>query len=251
MKTILVTGGSGVLGRALLPALEGLADVRVLSRHADPRPAFRQGDLQTGAGLAEALRGVDTVLHAASQPSRPRADIEMTGVLLAAAREAGVRHVVYVSIVGCDQVRAFPYYRAKTHSEALVAAGGVPFTVVRATQFHEFVAFMLSRLTRAPLLPLPGLPLQPIDIHAAAAGVARVALGDPQGRAPDLVGPQVITLPELARTWADATGARTRLVPIPAARRFTPLTRPDLSGVGRTWAQWLEQEATRPNPYAG
>lgn len=137
MKTILVTGGSGVLGRALLPALEG---------------------------------------------------------------RAGVRHVVYVSIVGCDQVRAFPYYRAKTQAEALVAAGGVPFTVVRATQFHEFVAFLLSRLTRAPLLPLPGLPLQPVDVHAAAAGVAQVALGDPQGRAPDLVGPQVLPLPELARS---------------------------------------------------
>ncbi|GAA5440206.1 hypothetical protein ACFQDE_08050 [Deinococcus caeni] len=79
----------------------------------------------------------------------------------------------------------------------------VPFTVVRAAQFHEFVAFMLSRLTRAPLLPLPGLPLQPVDVHAAAA------------------------------------------------RRFTPLTRPDLGGVGRTWAQWLAQEATRPTPYAG
>ncbi|WP_158235856.1 SDR family oxidoreductase [Deinococcus sp. UR1] len=251
MKTILVTGGSGVLGRALLPALEGRADVRVLSRHADSRPAFRPGDLQTGAGLAEALRGVDTVIHAASQPSRPQADIEMTGVLLAAAREAGVRHVVYVSIVGCDRVQAFPYYRAKTHSEALVAAGGVPFTVVRATQFHEFVAFMLSRLTRVPLLPLPGLPLQPVDVHAAAAQIAQVALDAPQGRAADLVGPQVLALPELARSWADATGARTRVLPVPAARRFTPLTRPDLGGVGRTWAQWLAQEAARPNPYAG
>ena len=249
MTTILVTGGSGVLGRALLPALEGRADVRVLSRHADPRPAFRQGDLQTGAGLAEALHSVDTVIHAASQPSRPQADVEMTGVLLAAAREAGVRHVVYVSIVGCDQVRAFPYYRAKTQTEALVAAGGMPFTVVRATQFHEFVAFMLSRLTRAPLLPLPGL--QPVDVHAAAAQIAQVALGAPRGRAPDIVGPQVIPLPELARTWADATGVRTRVLPVPAARRFTPLTRPDLSGVGRTWGQWLTQEAARPNPYAG
>lgn len=234
MTTMLMTGGSGVLGRALTHTLEGRADVRVLSRHADPRPAFRQGDLQTGAGLAEALRGVDTVIHAASQPSRPQADVEMTGVLLAAAREAGVRHVVYVSIVGCDQVRAFPYYRAKTQVEALVTAGGVPFTVVRATQFHEFVAFMLSRLTRAPLLPLPGLPLQPVDVHAAATQIAQVALGAPQGRAPDIVGPQVIPLPELARTWADATGARTRILPVPAARRFTPLTRPDLSGVGRT-----------------
>ena len=251
MTTMLVTGGSGVLGRALTHTLEGRTDVRVLSRHADPRPAFRQGDLQTGAGLAEALRGVDTVIHAASQPSRPQADVEMTGVLLAAAREAGVRHVVYVSIVGCDQVRAFPYYRAKTQVEALVTAGGVPFTVVRATQFHEFVAFMLSRLTRAPLLPLPGLPLQPVDVHAAATQIAQVALGAPQGRAPDIVGPQVIPLPDLARTWADATGARTRILPVPAARRFTPLTRPDLSGVGRTWAQWLTQEAARPNPYAG
>lgn len=251
MTTILVTGGSGVLGRALTPALEGRADVRVLSRHADPRPAFRQGDLQTGAGLADALRGMDTVIHAASQPSRPQADLDMTGVLLAAAKAAGVRHLLYVSIVGCDQVRAFPYYRAKTQAEALVAAGGVPFTVVRAAQFHEFVAFMLSRLTRAPLLPLPGLPLQPVDVHAAAAQIAAVSLGAPQGRAPDIVGPQVIPLPELARTWAAATGARTRVLPVPAARRFTPLTRPDLSGVGRTWAQWLAQEAARPNPYAG
>ncbi|GGK96979.1 SDR family oxidoreductase [Deinococcus radiotolerans] len=251
MNTILVTGGSGVLGRALLPTLEGRADVRVLSRHADPRPTYRQGDLSSGAGLADALRGVSTVIHAASQPSRPQADVDMTGVLLAAAREAGVRHLVYVSIVGCDQVRAFPYYRAKTQVEALIAGSGVPCTVVRATQFHEFVAFMLSRLTRAPLLPLPGLPLQPVDVYAAAQQIAQVALGAPQGRAPDIVGPQVLPLPELARTWADATGARTRVLAVPAARRFTPLTRSDLSGVGRTWAEWLAQEATRPNPYAG
>ncbi|WP_412028320.1 SDR family oxidoreductase [Deinococcus yunweiensis] len=251
MTTVLVTGGSGVLGRAIVPVLRGSgADVRVLSRRADGSPGECRGDLLTGDGLAQALSGVSTVIHAASQPSHPAADVTMTRTLLDAARAAGVGHLVYVSIVGCDQVRALPYYRAKTQAEALVAAGGVPFTVIRATQFHEFVAFLLSRAARWPLLPLPALPMQPVEVGAAAQQVAGVALGAPLGRAPDVVGPAVLTLPELARTWSAATGRPLRTLPLPVGQLFTPLIRPELPGVGRSWADWLAQQSTRPNAYA-
>jgi len=138
MTTVLVTGGAGVLGRPVVARLrERGADVRVLSRRAGGEPGRVQGDLETGTGLVEAVAGVDVIVHCASAGDwlRPQRDVVQTRNLLAAVGPARP-HIVYVSIVGVDRIR-FGYYRAKLECERMIAASGLPWTVLRATQFHE------------------------------------------------------------------------------------------------------------------
>ncbi len=157
---ILVTGGTGTLGREVVAQLrESGHRARVLSRKPGDGEDWIQGDLATGAGLEKAVIGIDAVLHAASATIQPwklrETDVVGTRRLLAMAREAGVRHVVYISIVGIDGV-AYPYYRYKVAAEAVVREGIVPWSILRATQFHTLMEFFLSGFTR-----LPGLATVP------------------------------------------------------------------------------------------
>jgi uncharacterized protein YbjT (DUF2867 family) len=135
---ILVTGGTGVLGSKVVERLRtaGLGP-RILSHSG--RPGTIQGDLLTGEGLEEAVRGVDTIVHCASSPFRKthQTDVEGTGRLLQAASRAGVSHVVYISIVGIDRVQSYPYYRVKLETERLIEGSPIPHTILRATQFHD------------------------------------------------------------------------------------------------------------------
>ena len=151
--TVLITGGTGALGPHLVDAMSSAGhDVRVVSRQSSPPSAvpgvtWVAGDLASGAGLRAAVRNVDVVVHAASDPRRARAvDVEGTRRLTQAARAAGVSHLVYVSIVGVDAI-PLGYYQRKLEAEALVEASGVPWTILRATQFHSFVAYLLTLFT--------------------------------------------------------------------------------------------------------
>ncbi|PAX85109.1 SDR family oxidoreductase, partial [Streptomyces albidoflavus] len=140
MTTILVTGGTGKLGRPLVARLrEDGQDVRVLSRRDPHHPV----DLRKGQGLDAALAGVGTVVHCASSPMG--GDAEAAGNLLAAAGRAGVEHLVYISIVGVDQV-PYPYYRVKHQVERMAEESGIGWTVLRATQFHDLVRSVLRAL---------------------------------------------------------------------------------------------------------
>jgi uncharacterized protein YbjT (DUF2867 family) len=247
MRPILVTGGTGTLGRPLLAELAGAgAPLRVLSRRPRPRPGgppveWVTGDLATGRGLGEAVRGVGVVVHCATNPIRPRrVDVEGTRRLLAAARAAGSPHLAYVSIVGIDRV-PFRYYRAKLAAERLVQAAGLPWTVLRATQFHDLLHLGLAALARLPVLPLPrGWRFQPVDTGEVAGRLAALALGEPAGRVPDLGGPQVLAVEELARGYLQAAGRRRPLLPLPvpgaAARGFRAAGHADGR---RTWAEFL------------
>ena len=148
--TILVTGGTGTLGRPTVERLRAAGhDVRILSR--TPGPDRVVGDVTTGAGLAEAMRGVDTVLHLAT--SAGKKDPRQTQNVVDAARAAGVTHLVYISIVGVD-VNPYPYYRAKLESEQIIERSGIPFTILRATQFHDFIAMFLRLQRRLPFIAL-------------------------------------------------------------------------------------------------
>ncbi|HEY3682805.1 MAG TPA: NAD(P)H-binding protein [Streptosporangiaceae bacterium] len=221
MKRVLVTGGTGVLGREVVTRLAG-ADVRVLSRKENPRvpdgvTAVR-GDLGTGDGLAAAVAKADVIVHAASNAGfgDAFADVASTGKLLDAARAAGgAPHLVYVSIVGVDRAR-YGYYRAKHAAERLVEESGLPWTVLRATQFHDLAYTIVALLARSPVVPVPvGFRADPVDVRDAADRVAALALAGPAGRAPDLGGPRTLTLRELARIYLDATGRRRLLLDVP------------------------------------
>ncbi|MFC5138200.1 SDR family oxidoreductase [Actinomycetospora rhizophila] len=204
--TVLVTGGTGTLGRALVPLLD---EPRVLSRRDGPGRAV--ADLDTGEGLDAALAGITTVLHLAG---RPKGDAASTGRVVAAARRAGVGHLVHISIVGADRI-PLGYYREKVRSEELVAGSGLPWTILRATQFHDLLATLFATTARAGVLPvLAGASFQPVDVADVAARLAALAAGPPRGRVPDLGGPEVRTMADLARTWARATGRRRPVVPL-------------------------------------
>jgi uncharacterized protein YbjT (DUF2867 family) len=221
MAKILVTGGTGTLGRAVVPRLREQGHVpRVLSRHGGPDRYV--GDLETGDGVTDAVRGVDAVLHAASRRGH---DVAQARTLLDAVRAEEVPHLVFVSIVGVDRV-PLRYYRDKLRVEQMVAESEVPWTVLRATQFHDLLVRVFGVLGRSPVLPVAaGAWFQPIDVRDVADRVAALATGAPVGRAPDLAGPQIRSMADLARTWAAAIGRRRAVLPVPFPGRTSRAVR--------------------------
>lgn len=249
MAPVLVTGGTGTLGRAVVGRLLAAGrPVRVLSRQGSPRvlagvEAVR-GDLVSGAGVVEAVAGITIVVHCASN-GRRSGDVEGTRRLVDAAARAGVRHLAYISIVGVDR-NPFPYYRAKLEAEGVVATGAAPWTILRATQFHDLILRVLQAQDRLPALLVPrGFRFQPVDASEVAARLTDLALGEPGGWAPDIGGPLVRTAEELAHTYLEATGRSRPLLglPIPGAvgrafRDGAQLTPDHADGV-MTWEEYL------------
>jgi uncharacterized protein YbjT (DUF2867 family) len=174
-KLILVTGGTGTLGRVVAERLlDAGAHVRVLSRglRTIGRAPQVVGDVRTGEGLAEAMRDVNAVVHC----------VDPAHHVVDAALAAGKPHLVFISIVGVDRV-PLGYYRRKLADEQLIADSGLPWTVLRATQFHDLIAAALRILAKPPVLLVPaGWRFQPIDVRDVAARLAELAFGRP-GRA--------------------------------------------------------------------
>lgn len=213
MTTILVTGGTGTLGRLVTERLRTDGhEVRVLSRRAQPYAVdLREG----GSGLDEALDGVHTVVHCASTPRG--GDERAATNLLAAARRAGVAHLVFISIVGVDRV-PLGYYRSKLAVERLIEESGLGWTVLRATQFHDLVLQALRTLAKSPVMLLPArISDQPVEVAEVADRLAELAGGAPAGRVPDLGGPEVRTFESLARAYLRVTGRRRTVVNVPLA----------------------------------
>ena len=250
LPPILVTGGTGTLGQQVVARLrEAGGEVWVLSRNtrtSQNGPAYVTGDLATGEGLPAAVRAVGTIVHCASNR---KGDAVATQNLVRAAIQENAKppHLVYISIVGVDR---FPrgYYKAKLHAEAIVAASGLPWTTLRATQFYELIRSGARRLAKLPVIPVPaGFVLQPVDSGEVAARLAELALGEPRGRVPDLAGPQVLRFADLIRTYLTVTGGRTRPVvpvwtpgigPIRAGALY-PRPGSDAITGHRTWPEFL------------
>jgi len=263
---VLVVGGSGALGRDLVRALVAAGhDVTSTSRRppgaatggAGPGVAWAQVDLTTGAGLEAAIADAAVVVHLASDSHRADAvDVGGAARLCAAARAAGVSHFVCVSIVGVDVI-PLQYYRSKLAAEVGVAAAGVPFSILRVTQFHGFVAWHLTRLARLlPLvMPVPaGFRVQSVATPDVAERLLRAVEEGPGGRLADFGGPEVLTLAEAARAWRDARGLDKAVWNVPT---FGPVAagfragRNTAGGEPRgrvTWEDWLATEAA---PAAG
>jgi uncharacterized protein YbjT (DUF2867 family) len=207
---IAIVGGKGTLGRHVTAELAGRGhEVRVLSRSGE----FRV-DLTTGEGLPAALEGCAVVVDA-SNATKGAAQVLVDGSrrLLAAEAAAGVTHHVCISIVGCDLV-PMGYYKVKTSQEHVVEQGQVPWSIVRATQFHELAATALEAAGRFRVLPVPAMKLQTVAAAEVAAAVADVAEGAARGRV-EVAGPEVQTAAELARTWRQVTDRKAVLLPVP------------------------------------
>src|SRR5207249_3675811 len=160
-----------------------------------------RGDLATGDGLATAVAGIGVIAHCASSPFRWAKEVDVAGtrrLVEAAGKGADAPHLVYVSIVGVDKI-PLGYYKAKLAAEGVVSASGLPFTILRATQFHELIDFVLGRLRRLPVRPLArGFRFQPIAATEAAARMAEIVAAPPVGFARDIGGPEVRDLRDLA-----------------------------------------------------
>ncbi|MEV8018522.1 NAD(P)H-binding protein [Streptomyces sp. NPDC086554] len=209
MTTILVTGGTGTLGRPVVERLRAEShDVRVLSRRSQPYAV----DLREGTGLDAAMAGVDVIVHCASSPRG--GDERAARHLIEAARRAGVGHLVYISIVGVDRV-PLGYYRTKLAVERLIEESGLGWTVLRTTQFHDLVLQVLESSAKLPVMLLPsGVSDQPVEVGEVADRLAQLAAAPPAGRVEDMGGPEVRTFPDLARAYLRASGKRRPLVPV-------------------------------------
>jgi uncharacterized protein YbjT (DUF2867 family) len=242
---IAVAGGTGTVGSLLVGELRKRDhDVRALSRGSFDFPV----DLRTGDGLERALEGCDVVVDAVNNSSPLSAAATLVAGserLLSAERGAGVGHHVCISIVGCDRA-PMAYYNVKVQQERLCEHGPVPWTIVRATQFHELIAGVFAAAWRWRLLPMAGARLQPVAAAEVASAVADVAEGPPLRRRYTVAGPEVVDARELARRWQAVTGRRAARIPVAipgklgTALRGGALTaaRPDVRGAV-TFEEWL------------
>jgi uncharacterized protein YbjT (DUF2867 family) len=212
-----VVGGSGVAGSYAVEALiEAGHTVRVVSR--------RTGvDVYTGKGLQQALTGVDVVIDALNSTSlRATAakDFFRTTArnIRSAAEAERVAHIAVLSILGIDRVRGYGYYEAKLVQEQEMAAGSVPVTFLRATQFHEFPGQLLARLRLGPIAVIPHMRSQPVAARTVGRHLARLAEQRPGGVV-ELAGPQVHDVADLARRFVQARGDRVRVLAVRAPGR--------------------------------
>ncbi|MBD8868584.1 SDR family oxidoreductase [Nocardioides donggukensis] len=240
---IAVAGGTGVAGRHTVRALADAGhDVVVLARS-------HGVDLADGQGLDAALARVEVVVDTSNVPTlnrRAAVDFftEVTSRLLAAETRHAVRHHVVLSIVGVDRVDT-GYYAGKRKQEELVRTGDVPWSILRATQFHEFPGQLLDRGPSSVAL-LPRMRIQPVAAREVGEDLARIATGPPLGAAPELAGPEVHELVDLARQLAARRGRPRRVVGVPVPGRagramasgaLLP-SGPATRGI-QTYAEWL------------
>ncbi|MFT3903282.1 MAG: NmrA family NAD(P)-binding protein [Niabella sp.] len=213
MNTILITGGTGHLGRKVVRLLIAKGcKVRVLStktglhdKHGNV--TYYTGDLSENTGLKEAVDGVDIIIHCASNPQNfQQVDIEGTKNLLKVIAGNSIKHFVYISIVGVDK-SSFPYYQAKFEVEKLLSGSGLPCTIVRTTQFHHFVLKMIQNLIsenagNPSVLKIPqGLKFQSLSAHEVAELLVGLSSEPPKGLLPDFGGPEILSFEDMAASY--------------------------------------------------
>jgi uncharacterized protein YbjT (DUF2867 family) len=293
MTTVLVTGGTGDLGSKLVERLLARGDnVRILSRKPRPQtvkstsespestsdspestsespvgrgpspdaaqgpsPDWATGDIETGAGLADAVKGTDIVFHCATGAGlKPKVDPIGTKNLLDACKDAGTPHFFYISIVGIERL-PLAYYKAKLDCEQLIENSGVPWSNLRATQFHQlldnFLRYgMLPQLGKIPFVRLipKSFKFQPIETGEVADRMVEHAQKGPSGRLPDLGGPDITTFGKLAKAWQRATGDSKPTINLPmlgglaAGFKAAYNCTPDHAEGKMTWREWLDQK---------
>jgi uncharacterized protein YbjT (DUF2867 family) len=255
---VLVTGGTGALGREVVTQLRDAGHrARIFSRTPGAGDDWVQGDLVTGAGLELAVKDVDAIVHTASDAVHPRrynaTDVLGTRRLLAMAREAGVRHAVYISIVGMEGIN-FPYYKSKLAAEAVMRENIVPWSILRATQFHTLMELFLDGMSRLPRLATVPFKwqFQPVDTTDVARRLVEVVTQQPAGMLPEFGGPEVRTFKSLAESWLAVRKPTKRLVNLWVPLKFGQqwaagrLLCPDHRDGAVTFEQYLARRYATP-----
>ncbi|QHT61018.1 SDR family oxidoreductase [Paenibacillus lycopersici] len=208
---IAVIGGSGLIGRGLVQNLNNLGHEAVAAS-----PSLGVNSV-TGEGLAAALAGAQVVVDVTNSPSFEEQAVltffaTSTGNLLAEAANAGVQHYVALSIVGTDRPPGNAYFNAKVAQEKLIQAAGIPYTIVRATQFFEFAGAIAYTATEGQTVRLPSAAMQPIAAADVSAALAAYALDKPVNGIVDLAGPEKIGMDEFVRLSLRAAGDKREVV---------------------------------------
>ncbi|GAA1609059.1 SDR family oxidoreductase [Kribbella sancticallisti] len=243
---IVVIGGTGLIGSKLIGKLGEHGHEAV---PASPNTGV---NTLTGEGLAEVLTGASVVIDVSNSPSFEDAAVleffeTSTRNLLAAEAEAGVGHHVALSVVGDDRLPDSGYLRAKVAQEKLIAGSSIPYSIVRATQFFEFVAGIADAGTENGVIRVPDARIQPMAAEDVATAVGRVSVGEPLNAATEIGGPEELTFEQLIQQFIDATGDQRKVVVDPHGRYFgTELAEHSLcTDAGATLAQttyadWLK-----------
>ncbi|MBM7693641.1 uncharacterized protein YbjT (DUF2867 family) [Peribacillus deserti] len=250
---ILVTGGTGTLGNSFVKnALKDNIDVRIASRRQPQEPLTEWSflDLESGEGLKNSLLDVDVVLHAATSPVKNTSaiDVEGTKKLIEACKESRVKHLIFPSIVGIESL-PMAYYQSKTEAEKIIKEGGVPYTIVRATQFHSLMDSLFHTLTKFPLSILPGqLKCQSVDVDEVASYLMELCQLTPQGTVDDFGGPEILTLKEMYTVWEQHRHPKSLLIPLSylpislfKAMKEGKNTNIEQKRGKKTWEEWIKE----------
>ncbi|MFJ3791297.1 SDR family oxidoreductase [Kitasatospora sp. NPDC090091] len=213
-----VIGGTGLIGSQVV------RNLNAAGHEAVPHAQSTGVDVISSKGLDEAVAGADVVVNLTNSPTFDEASLAFFRTsmenLLAAAQRGGVGHFVILSIIGVDRVPELDYYRAKVLQEDILAAGPIPYSIVRATQFMEFVDAVLSWTSDDDTVRLPATPIQPIASKDVAEAVAGVAAGAPLRGIHNIAGPEIFPLDELGRITLSHKGDKRTVVPDPTAGMF-------------------------------
>lgn len=268
MKTnglVVVTGGTGGLGHRVVARLRDKGrNVRVLSRHPrDPQEGveYMAGDLVQNQGVDEAIAGAEIVVHCAGV-GKLKEDTAQAQNVVVAAKRTGVRHLVSISVVGADRIPVrsvvdrsmFAYFASQRAKEIVIEQSGLPWTNLRATQFHDgFILVMVRAMSKMPIVPLPAATrFQPVDTDEVADALVELALGAPAGQAPAVAGPKIYDSEYLLRSYLVAVGKRRPIFKIrmpgaaAAAIREGANLAPDRAVGRRTWEEFLATSVLKP-----
>ncbi len=263
---IVVTGGTGGLGRRVVSRLRDTGrNVRVLSRHPGDSlegVEYMAGDLVTNQDVEAAIAGAEIVVHCAGV-GKIKEDTAQAQNLIAAAKLAGVRHLVGISVVGAERIPVrsavdrlmFAYFASQRAKEQVIEQSGLPWTNLRATQFYDgFILVMVRAMSKLPIVPLPaGTRFQPVDADEVADALAELALGAPAGQVPDIAGPKIYDSESLLRGYLVAIGKRRLILKIrmpgaaAAAIREGANLAPDRAVGRRTWEEFLATSVVKPS----
>lgn len=255
MRNVLITGGTGTLGRTLVKDLSNSGDrVIVLTRQTgkfSPDITICRGDLTDAESLAGTVAAADVIVHCASNPVDPKGvDLQGTINLLEAIDKTKTQHFVYISIAGVDK-SVYPYYQAKHEAEKMIQASGVPSSVIRATQFHDLVLHRLikpfDKRNGLPLSIPEGMRFQPIDVRDVSVKVCELMNREAVPNVITMGGPEILTLEELTRQYLAVAGRHERIQPVIIHTEFYDLFTSGInlcpeSRVGKiSWATFLHE----------
>jgi len=218
MKLVII-GGTGIIGSKLVTRL------REHGHEAVPASPDTGVNTLTGKGLADVLQGASVVVDVSNSPSFEEAAVmefftTSTRNLLTHAAAAGVKHYVALSVVGTERVPDSPYLRAKNAQETLIKAGGIPYSIVHATQFYEFIKRIADEATVGSIVRVPPVLIQPMAADDVAKAVAKVAAGAPVNGTVEVAGPQQFRFDDLIRQGLGARNDLREVVVDPHARYF-------------------------------